>query len=336
MSKVISMGEIMMRLTPPVYQKIVQTSEFSMTYGGGEANVVISLAHFGHDTVFITKLPKNQLGDGAIRYLKGNNINTKYIVRDGDNLGIYFLETGFGGRGSQVIYNRKHSAFNTVNEDDFDFDEIFDGASWFHVSGITLALSENVREAAYLAIKKAKEHGVTVSFDFNFRSKLWTIEESKDVYEKILPYVDICFASLFDATDVLQLTSELDTTDPNYERDVFIKMINKFKLVALIGTKREVYSANDNSLKAFYHTKDEYCSTEPIRFNIVDRIGGGDAFASGIIHGFLTETMKPREILEFGLGASILKHTIQGDASLLEEEDVFNFIKYNGSGKVNR
>lgn len=336
MFDVISMGEIMMRLTPPVYQKIIQTTEFSMTYGGGEANVMISLSHFRRKTGFMSVLPNNQLGDGAIKYLKGNNINTDYIVRRGNNLGIYFLETGFGGRGSQVVYNRDNSSFNSIKTTDFDLNKIFSNTKWFHISGITLALSDNVRNVSLAAVKAAKENGVTVSFDFNFRSKLWSIEESRAVFKEFLPYVDICFTSIFDATKILEIESSISEDDSNYEQSVFEQMISIYNLDVIIGTKRKVFSANNNSLKAFYYTKNEHYETEAMHFNIVDRIGGGDAFAAGVIHSFLKGDVSPINILRFGLSTSVLKHTIQGDACLLSEDEVYNFIEYSGSGEVKR
>lgn len=337
MSKVATMGEIMLRLSPLLYHKIEQTNEFTATYGGGEANVAVSLAHLGHNTLFISKLPNNQLGDGAVKHLRGYGVNTEYIVRDGEDIGIYFLENGFGTRASQVIYNRRHSTITSINEAEFDFDKIFKGVDWFHLSGITLALSENVRRVAIEATKVAKKHNVTVSFDFNYRSKLWSIDKSRKVYKEIVSLVDICFGSYFDANVILQIEPSKSNLDKKMQRDdVFKQMLDKYDLKYIFGTNRELYSANENSLSAYAFSTKEIFNTQSMRFNIFDRVGGGDAFVSGVIHKLLENCNDYRKATEFGLACSILKHTIPGDASLLKEEDIINFMKNLGKGEICR
>jgi 2-dehydro-3-deoxygluconokinase len=337
MSKVVTMGEIMLRLSPPLYHKIEQTNDFTATYGGGEANVAVALAHLGHTTSFISKLPANQLGDGAIKHLRGHGVDTTGIVRDGQDIGIYFLENGFGTRASQVIYNRRHSAITELDVSEFDFDAIFDGADWFHLSGITLALSEDVRKVAFAAAKKAKEKNAIVSFDFNYRKKLWTIEEAKGVMKEIMPYVDICFCSYFDANTLLEIKPKKESEDITENAvDVFTQMIQKYDLKYVFGTRRELFSANENSLSAYVFTKDHIYSTDSIRFNIFDRVGGGDAFVSGVIHKLLLDCDNYKEATEFGLACSILKHTIPGDASILKEDAIINFMSNLGRGEIVR
>ena len=342
--KIITFGEIMLRLSTPDYATINQTHSFMVNYGGGEANVAVALAHMGHKTYFMTKLPPNQLGDGAITHLLSNNVDTKYIVRGSTTIGIYFLETGFGGRPSKVIYNRKHSAITRVQEDEFDWDDVFKDASWFHISGITLALGERVRRVALRAVKEAKKHNVHISFDFNYRSKLWTVEEARPVYKEFMKYVDIVFASFYDANTILEIPLDegLDNaTLSEKRRNVFPKMIRKYNLHYIFGTDRVVYTATDNSLAGYYFKMDDKDNlswelTDPIRFNIYDRIGGGDAFASGVIHGLLLNFNNPAYAVRYGLSTSVLKHTIYGDASTFSCEDIETFMAANGSAEVVR
>ena len=341
--KIVAFGEIMLRLSTPDYSTIDQTHSFVVNYGGGEANVAVALAHMGHKTFFMSKLPPNQLGDGAITHLKANGVDTKYVVRGSSTIGIYFLETGFGGRPSKVIYNRKHSAITRIQEDEFNWDEIFKDATWFHISGITLALGEGVRKVALRAVKEAKKHNVMVSFDFNYRSKLWTVEEARPVYKEFMNYVDVVFASFYDANTILEIPLDDDftgTTLSEKRRNVFPKMIKKYNLKYIFGTDRVVYSATENSLAGYYFKlKDNELScelTEPIRFNIYDRIGGGDAFASGVIHGLLLNYHDPAYAVRYGLNTSVLKHTIYGDASTMSCEDIETFMAANGTAEVVR
>ena len=341
--KILTFGEIMLRLSTPDYSTINQTQSFLVNYGGGEANVAVALAHMGHKTYFMSKLPPNQLGDGAITHLHSHGVNTDYVVRGSTTIGIYFLETGFGGRPSKVIYNRKHSAITRIDESEFNWDEIFGDATWFHLSGITLALGERVRKVALRAVKEAKKHNVPVSFDFNYRSKLWTVEEARPVYKQFMNYVNIVFASFYDANTILEIPLDEgleDKTLSEKRRNVFPKMIKKYNLQYIFGTDRVVYTATDNSLAGYYFKlqNDELSweLTEPIRFNIYDRIGGGDAFASGVIHGLLKDYNNPAYAVRYGLNTSVLKHTIYGDASTMSCEDIETFMAANGSAEVVR
>lgn len=336
--KIVTFGEIMLRLSTPDYQTINQTTSYIANYGGGEANVAVSLAHMGHKTSFVTKLPPNQLGDGAIEHLRKNGVDTSHIVRGSDTLGIYFLESGFGGRSSKVIYNRKNSAITTIKLSEVDLEKIFDNASWFHVSGISLALNKNVADFAIECAKYCSEHNIKVSFDFNYRQKLWTIEESKKVYKAMMPYVDVVFSSFFDCNTILEIptTNGQDNLPLNIKRrDVFKRTLEKYNLSYIFGTDRTVHSASENSLSAYAYSKNKEELADPIRFMIYDRIGGGDAFASGIIHGLLRDFDDPGYALKFGLSTSVLKHTLYGDACVLSVNDIENFMR-NQSLEVQR
>jgi len=332
-----TIGEIMLRLSPPYYNKIEQASSFNVTYGGGEANVAISLAKLGHRTKFITQLPSNQLGESALKHLRGYNVDVSDIILKGDNIGIYFLEMGFGGRTSQVLYNRKYSAFTNITYDAFDFERILDETNWLHVSGITLALGDNAKKTIIELLKRAKQKDVIVSFDFNYRSKLWTVEEAKETIQCIMPYVDVCFASLFDIETIVGLKIKDQYDDINEKRKaVFNLLFQTYPITYLFGTIRNSHSANENSLSAYAYTKDNTYLTKDFRFNIVDRIGGGDAFVSGVIHRLITDYNNLYDATDFGLFTSILKHTIQGDACILSEGEILDFMNNLGHSCVQR
>lgn len=341
--KIITFGEIMLRLSTPDYATIDQTHSFLVNYGGGEANVAIALSHMGHQTCFLTKLPPNLLGDGAIAHLRSHGVDTQYIARGATTIGIYFLETGFGGRPSKVIYNRRHSAITRIELREFHWKKIFKNAAWFHVSGITLALGERVREVALRAVKEAKAAGATVSFDFNYRSTLWTVEEAREIYKEFIQYADVVFGNDWDANTLLEIPFD-ESTDLSSvaakRRDVLCKMIEKYHLQYVFCTDRVVYSATENSLAGNYFTMREgkliSGRTAPVRFNIYDRIGGGDAFASGVIHGLLKNYDDPDYAVSYGLNTSVLKHTIYGDAFTLSCADIEAFMNSNGNAEVKR
>ena len=337
--KIITFGEIMLRLSTPDHQTINQTKSYLANYGGGEANVAVALAHMGHKTYFISKLPPNQLGDGAIAHLMENGVNTDYIVRGSTTLGIYFLESGFGGRPSKVIYNRKHSAITRISLNEFDFEEVFKDATWFHVSGISLALNPKVARFAVEAARYCKEHKIKVSFDFNYRTKLWSIEDARPWYKQIMNYVDVAFASFWDANTMLEIPLDegLENESMHEKRkNVFPKLMEQYGVTYVFGTDRVVYSATDNSLAGYCYSKKHVEITQPIRFMIYDRIGGGDAFASGVIHGLLKNFNDPSYAVRYGLNTSVLKHTIYGDACLLSCEDIEAFMSTNGTAEVQR
>jgi len=339
--KIVAYGEIMLRLTPPEYTTISQARNFVAGHGGGEANVLASLSHLGHKTCFISKLPNNQLGDSAIKHLNGHGVNTDYIVKGpvASNIGMYFVETGFGGRPSKVIYNRKHSSITTIKCEELDFDEIFVDATWFHLSGITLALGDNVREVAFKCLEYCKKYNVPVSFDFNYRSKLWnSIEEAKPFFKQIVPFVDVLFANQFDIEQILEIKLDESIEDPVEKRNELArKLISQTDIEYIFGTNRIVHTATDNSLSSYCICKNrDYKSEGPIRFPIYDRLGGGDAFASGVIHGLIKDYKNPKYALKFGLATSILAHTLYGDVSTLSVADVEEFIKTSGNATIQR
>ena len=343
MAKVVTMGEIMLRLSTPGNQKYIQATQFDINYGGGEAIVAVSLATYGHDAEFVTKVPQNPIGECAVAALRKYGVETKNIARGGDRLGIYFLETGAAMRASNVTYDRANSSIATATADDFDFDKIFDGADWFHFTGITPAISDMAAEVTEAACKAAKAHGVTVSCDLNFRKKLWSSEKAQKVMSNLMQYVDVCIGNEEDADKVLGFKpANTDVTSgelnlAGYE-DIFKQMVAKFGFKYVISSLRVSHSASDNGWSACIYSAetDEFYHSREYRISpIVDRVGGGDSFAGGTICGFV-DGKNFKEALEFGVAASALKHTIPGDFNLVTRDDVDALAGGDGSGRVQR
>ena len=342
MAKVITLGEIMLRLSPPGYQRFAQASEFEINYGGAEANVSTSLAQFGHHSVFLSKLPENAIGDAAIGTLKKLGVDCCHVARGGKRLGIYFLENGASIRPSSVVYDRADSSITKASPDEFDFDEIFKDAALFHVSGITPVLSEEAKELTFAALRKAKEYHVTVSFDLNYRSKLWTqdIKGKQKMLTEMMDYVDICFGNARDAAKCLGYSEEgIDFIDGDYsicvDEEHMRNVLNYYHFTHLITTLRNSISASDNGWSGAVCTKDDFYKGRDYMLHIVDRVGGGDSFASGFLHGFLSD-MGARKALEFGLSAAAIKHTIPGDLNYVNEAEVLGMIESDGTGRVQR
>lgn len=342
MSKVVTLGEIMLRLSPPGYQRFQQTSCFDACYGGAEANVAASLSQLGHHSVFLTKVPENALGNAAVNFLRGLGTDCSYVTHGGERLGIYFLENGASVRPSSVIYDRADSSFTKVDIDEFDFDMIFQDADLFHLSGITPVLSTNTGLLALKAVQKAKEHHVTVSFDLNYRSKLWDsdINEKQNLLCKIFDYTDICFGNPRDAALCLGYSVPgIDLLHCDYEdcisEEQMKKMADFYHLKYIVTTMRNNLSASDNGWNARVYTEDGIYTGHGCQLHIVDRVGGGDSFASGFLHGYLKH-MSPSDALEFGIAASALKHTIPGDINYISEEEVFKLMANHGTGRVQR
>lgn len=295
MAKIVTMGEIMLRLSTPNNEKFIQADEFDVNYGGGEANVAVSLANYGHEAEFVSAVPKNPIGECAVAALRKYNVGTKHIARGGERLGIYFLETGSAMRASTVVYDRAHSSISTAKASDFNFDEIFEGADWFHFTGITPAVSDGAAELTEAALKAAKAHGVTVSVDLNFRKKLWSSEKAQKVMTNLMQYVDVCIGNEEDAEKVLGFKpGNTDVTSGELELqgyvDIFNQMIDKFGFKYVVSSLRESRSASDNGWSAcimdgatreFYHSRKYHVTP------IVDRVGGGDSFAAGVICGMV-------------------------------------------------
>ena len=340
MKKVVTMGEIMLRLSSPGYTRFVQSNSFDACYGGGEANVAVSLANYGYDSCFISKLPKHEIGQSAVNSLRNFGVNTDYIVRGGDRVGIYFLETGASMRPSKVVYDRANSAIAEADVQDFDFEEIFKDADWFHFTGITPAVSKKGAALTEAALVAAKKHNVTVSVDLNFRKKLWSSEEAQKVMTNLMQYVDVCIGNEEDAEKVLGFkpgTSDVTSGDLELEgyKSMFKKMMDKFGFKYVISSLRESYSASDNGWSALIYDGKEYYHSKKYDVRIVDRVGGGDSFAGGLICG-LMDGKNMDDALEFAVAASALKHTIPGDYNLVSREEVETLVGGDASGRVQR
>jgi len=338
--KVITMGEIMLRLSTPGYKRFVQSESFDVTYGGGEANVAVSLANYGLDAHFVTKLPNNPIGQSAINHLRRFGVDTDYIARGGERVGIYYLEAGASMRPSKVVYDRANSAIAEASISDFDFDSIFEGAKWFHFSGITPALSKESAELTLAALKAAKKHGVTVSVDLNYRKKLWTEEEAKETMTKLMEYVDVCIGNEEDAEKTLGFKpGETDVTKGELELDgyksIFKQMKEKFGFKYIASTLRESYSASDNGWSALIYDGVEFHHSKKYDVRIVDRVGGGDSFAAGLIYSLVTGK-EFKDSVEFAVAASAMKHTISGDFNLVTVDEVETLVGGDASGRVQR
>ncbi|MDY0237080.1 MAG: sugar kinase [Gudongella sp.] len=340
MKKVVTLGEIMLRLTTPRHERFVQSESFDVVYGGGEANVAVSLSNYGLNAYFVSKLPKNEIGQAAINHLRRFGVNTEFIQRGGDRVGIYYLESGASMRPSKVIYDREHSSISEAELSDFDFDEIFKDANWFHFSGITPALSEKAALLTEEALKAAKKHGVTVSVDLNYRKNLWTPERAQKVMTKLMKYVDVCIGNEEDAHLTLGFKpGETDVTSGDLEllgyHAIFKQMKEKFGFKYVISSLRESYSASDNGWSACAFDGKEFYHSRKYDVRIVDRVGGGDSFASGVIYGLLNGK-DFKDALEFGVAASALKHTIHGDFNMVTVDEVEKLLGGDGSGRVQR
>lgn len=342
-NKVVTLGEIMLRLSTPGYERFVQSEKFDVTFGGGEANVAVALSNYGFESYFVSKLPKHEIGQAAVNYLRRFGVREDYIVRGGSRVGIYFLETGASQRASKVIYDRTNSSITELKKDEVDWDKVFEGAKWFHWTGITPALGKNAQECLKAALTAARKAGATVSADLNFRAKLWTTKEAQEVMIPLMEYVDVCIANEEDAEKSLGMKPKetaVENADLNeagyYELMKDLKEKFCFKAVAI--TLRESFSASHNGWSAVM--LDEKDCAIPKRskqysIQIVDRVGGGDSFASGLIYG-LVNLPSSKEALEFATAASCLKHSIPGDFNLVSVEEVLKLAKGSGSGRVER
>lgn len=340
MGKIVTLGEIMLRLSTPGHSRFIQSDSFDVVYGGGEANVAVSCANYGHEAYFVTKLPKHEIGQAAVNALRRFGVHTDYITRGGDRIGIYYLESGSAMRPSKVIYDRAHSSIAEAEAADFDFDTIMKGADWFHWSGITPAISDKAAFLTRLACEAAKRHGVMVSVDLNFRKKLWSSEKAQSVMRPLMQYVDVCIGNEEDAELCLGFKPEANVeagqTDAEGYKGIFRQMAEEFGFKYVISTLRESYSASHNGWKGMiYDGKEFYVSRHYDIAPIVDRVGGGDSFSGGIIHGLLTQKTQA-EALEFAVAASALKHTIPGDFNMVSTTEVEALASGDASGRVQR
>ena len=331
--KFITIGEIMLRLTPPNYEKIRMASSFEASYGGSEANIALALANLGVDSTFFTVVPNNSLGKSAVRLLRSNDVHCTPVILSTPEqtptrrLGTYYLETGYGIRASKVTYDRKHSAITEYDFSSYDFGALLEGFTWLHLSGITPALGENCRGLVLACLKAAKEKGITTSFDGNFRSTLWTWEEAREFCTSCLPYVDVLFGiepyhlwkdeadhSKGDWKDGMPLQPDFMQQD-----EVFQAFVTKYPNIRCIARHvRYAHSGSENSLKAYMWYQGHTYESKLFTFNILDRVGGGDAFASGLIYAMMAQ-YKPMDMVNFAVASSALKHTIHGDANITDD-----------------
>ena len=338
--RVITFGEIMMRLNPIGYLRLVQSDRFEATYAGGEANVAVSLANYGLDAAYVTKVPAHEVGQCAVNELRRYGVDTQYMVRGGDRLGIYFCEKGASQRASKVIYDRASSAIALAKRTDFDWDTIFDGADWFHWTGITPALGGELPEICLDACKAAKARGLTISCDLNFRKKLWTSQRAGEVMSQLLPYVDVCIANEEDAKDVFGIEAENTDIDAGkIDHQGYISVARQlserfgFRKVAI--TLRGSISASDNDWAAMLYENGEAVFSPTYRIHIVDRVGGGDSFGGGLIYSQLVGKSN-QDAINFAVAASCLKHTIEHDFNLVSVAEVESLAGGNASGRVQR
>ena len=340
MAKAVCFGEIMLCLNPEGYYRFAQADKFEASYAGGEANVAVSLANYGDDASFVTKLPDNDLGQNAINALRQFGVDTKKIVKGGPRLGIYFVEKGASQRPSKVIYDRAGSSIALAKKEDFDWEKIFEGVDWFHFTSITPALGGENPEICLEACKQAKAMGVKISCDLNYRKKLWSREEAGAVMEKLMPYVDVCIANEEDAADVFGIHAEgTDINTGKISREGYMgvaeKLASRFGLEYVAITLRGSISATQNKWAGMlYKDGQAYFSPEYL-IHIVDRVGGGDSFGGGLIHA-LSNGFEPQKAINFAVAASCLKHTIEHDFNLVTEAEVLSLAGGNASGRVQR
>lgn len=332
MGKMLTLGEIMLRLSTTVGERVASSTQFFAHYGGGEANVAISLANFGHWVAFASKIPANALGDGAQQHLQRYGVDCRYVLRGGSRLGTYYVETGVGERAAQVVYDRKGSSFAEMTTNEWP-EALFDEVDIFHISGITPALSKDWQATLINLVKAAKQAGVKISLDINFRGKLWTTDEAKQYLKKLLPYVDFCSAGKLDAQVFMDIPASAEAIDDRYYYEEMNRLYPNIDM--FYGTHRKVISASHHVLIGrLWHQGNYVVSQAHIIDPIVDRVGGGDAFAAGVLHGIASQS-SDQTLIDFATAASALKHTVHGDCNLFSVSEVQDFIN-NGSGKIIR
>ncbi len=340
MSRIVTFGEIMMRLNPEGYRRFLQADRFEVSYAGGEANVAVSLAQYGMNAAFVSKVPAHEIGQCAVNALRKYGVDTKYMVRGGERLGVYYVEKGASQRASKVIYDRAGSAIAKAQSAEFDWDAIFDGADWFHWTGITPALGGDLPEICLQACRAAKAHGVKISCDLNFRKKLWSSEQANAVMSKLVPFVDVCIANEEDAKDVFGIEAEgTDINAGKLNRDGYVsvarQLSERFGCESVAITLRGSISANDNDWAAMLYTQGKAYFSPTYRVHIVDRVGGGDSFGGGLIYALLSGKA-PQDAVNFAVAASCLKHSIEQDFNLVSPAEVEALAAGNASGRVQR
>ncbi len=338
--KVITFGELMLRLQPYNYERFVQCDHVEFTFGGGEANVAVSLANYGLDAAYVTKLPAHAIGQAAVNSLRGLGVDTKDIVRGGERVGIYYLEKGASQRGSVCIYDRAYSAIQLAKREDFDWDKIFEGADWFHFTGITPAIGGDLVNICLDACKAAKAKGVKISCDLNYRGKLWTREEARKAMTELCKYVDVCISNEEDAKDVFGIEAENTDIyggklDKEGYKSVAKQLMDTFKFEKVAITLRSSISASDNDWAGMLYDGENYCFSKEYHLHIVDRVGGGDSFGGGLIYALLSGK-DTQAAVEFAVAASALKHSIEGDYNRVSVSEVEKLAGGDASGRVQR
>ena len=338
--KAITFGELMLRLAPEGYYRFVQADRLGATYGGGEANVAVSLANFGTDVGFVSKLPENEIGQAAVNSLRRFGVDTSGIARGGNRIGIYYLEKGASQRPSKVIYDRAGSSFAMSGKEDYDWDKLLDGVTWFHFTGITPALGDNLADVLLDVLPTMKKRGITVSCDLNYRKKLWTRDKAREVMTRLMPYVDVCISNEEDAYDVFGIKAGgTDVTKGNLDKEsyksVAKQLADKFGFSYVAITLRTSISANDNKWAGMLYDGKEYNLSKEYLIHIVDRVGGGDSFGGGLIYA-LMHGYDSKSAIEFAVAASCLKHSAEGDCNMVTVSEVNALAGGDGSGRVQR
>lgn len=340
MSKIVTFGEIMLRLAPEGYGRILQSNKFNATFAGAEANVAVSLANFGEDISFVSKIPENPMGQACVNSLRQYGVNTSDIVRDGERLGLFYLEKGASQRNSVVIYDRKYSAIQLATREDFDWDKIFTGAQWFHFTGITPALSDELADICEIACRIAKSKGVKISCDLNYRNKLWSKEKAKLVMSRLCRYVDVCIANEEDASDVFGISAGCTDVlsgrlDVAGYKDVAKQLYEMFNFSYVAFTLRTSINANDNIWSGLLFDGEQFFLADEYKIHIVDRVGGGDSFSGALVYS-LINNFDMQKTIDFAVAASCLKHTIEGDFNLVTIDEVLRLVNGDKSGRVKR
>ena len=341
MSRIITFGEIMMRLNPPGYQRFVQADSFDVTYAGGEANVAVSLANYGNEAAFVTKVPAHEIGQSAVNALRKYGVDTSMMLRGGARLGVYYCEKGASQRGSKVIYDRANSAIALARREEFDWEKIFEGADWFHFTGITPALGGELPEICEDACRVAKAKGLSISCDLNYRGKLWTREKAGEVMSRLMPYVDVCIANEEDAKDVFGIAAEnTDIEGGKLDREGYIsvarQLTERFGFRAVAITLRGSISASDNNWSGMLYLQGDTYFARNYLIHLVDRVGGGDSFGGGLIHAMRKWPEDPQKVIEYAVAASCLKQATEYDFNLASEQEVLALAGGSGSGRVQR
>ncbi len=340
--KYLTFGEIMLRLKTPEHERFFQSPKFEATFGGGEANVAVSLANYGCDAEFLSFIPDNAIGDACIYQLRGFGVNTSKVLRTKGRMGIYYLETGANQRASKVVYDREYSAIALADESLVDWDKAFEGVEWFHITGITPAISESAMHLSLASVKEAKKRGITVSCDLNYRKNLWNYgKKASEVMREMAKYVDVAIANEEDVQKSLEITTDVSVESGELDREKYRALGDKvlaeypdMKMIAI--TLRESKSADINGWAACLNNRDEFIvSKRYLMSDIIDRVGGGDSFAGGLIYG-LTNLPTHKEALEFAVAASCLKHTIPGDFNRVTVDEVKKLAEGDGTGRVQR